>query len=125
MFADHDSMATVAVKKLDVARKFYEGVLGLKAVHTEGKEAVAYKTGSSSLLVYQSQFAGSNKATAASWGVGGDLKEIVKTLKSKGVSFEHYEFPGVVMDGDIHVMGKMKNAWFKDPDGNILSIFAQ
>jgi catechol 2,3-dioxygenase-like lactoylglutathione lyase family enzyme len=125
MFGDHDAIATIAVKKLDAARKFYEGILGLKPIHEEGKEAVAYKTGKSSLLVYQSQYAGTNKATAASWAAGGELKEIVKTLKSKGVSFEHYDFPGTVMDGDIHVLGKTKNVWFKDPDGNILSIFSQ
>src|SRR5687768_329666 len=125
MFGDQDAMATVAVKKLEVARKFYEGVLGLKPLHTEGKEAVAYKSGNSSLLVYESRFAGTNQATAASWDAGGELKEIVKTLKSRGVSFEHYDFPGAVLEGDIHVMGKMKNAWFKDPDGNILSLFSQ
>jgi hypothetical protein len=38
------------------------------------------------------------------------------------MTFEHYDTPGVTRDGDIHVAGDMKVAWFKDPDGNILNI---
>ena len=53
-----------------------------------------------------------------------DAEEIA-ALKGKGVSFEHYELPGTTLDGDVHVMGDMKAAWFKDPDGNILSVLEQ
>lgn len=44
----------------------------------------------------------------------------MKTLHDKGVSFEHYsDMPEATIKGDVHVMGDMKAAWFKDPDGNI------
>jgi hypothetical protein len=46
----------------------------------------------------------------------------VRSLKSKGVTFEHYDMPGLTLKDDIHVGGKMKVAWFKDPDGNVLSV---
>jgi hypothetical protein len=46
----------------------------------------------------------------------------VQQLKAKGITFEHYDMPGVTREGDIHVAGDMKVAWFKDPDGNILNI---
>ena len=69
MLGDFDAMATIAVKNLKAARKFYEDKLGFKVVHTEGEEAVAYKSGKSQLLVYRSQYAGTNKATAATWMV--------------------------------------------------------
>ena len=36
--------------------------------------------------------------------------------------FEHYDMPGLKLDGDVHLAGKMKIAWFKDPDGNILNV---
>jgi len=121
MLGDHDGMATIAVKNLKSARKFYEGVLGFTAVHTEGDEAIAYKSGKSQLLVYHSQFAGTNKATAATWLVP-DVESVVKELKAKGIAFEHYDFPGMTRKGDVHVAGNLKNAWFKDPDGNILAI---
>src|SRR6202165_4428947 len=124
MLGDYDALATIAVKSLTSARKFYEGKLGFKVVHTEGDQAVTYKSGNSQLLVYQSQFAGTNKATAATWMVK-DVEGLVKELKVKGVSFEHYNMPGVTMKGDVHVAGKLKNAWFKDPDGNILALVEQ
>ena len=43
-------------------------------------------------------------------------------LKAKGVKFEHYDLPGMKREGDVHVGGDMKVAWFKDPDGNTLSV---
>ncbi len=121
MLGDNDAMATIAVKNLAAARKFYEGKLGFKPVHTEGDQAVAYKSGKSQVLVYQSQFAGTNKATAATWMVK-DVESLAKDLKGKGIAFEHYDMPGITRKGDVHVAGKRKNAWFKDPDGNILAI---
>lgn len=54
--------------------------------------------------------------------VGADIEEVVQQLKAKGITFEHYDMPGVTREGDIHVAGDMKVAWFKDPDGNILNI---
>ena len=69
---------------------------------------------------------GSNKATAASWGVGDDIQGVIKGLKDKGVEFEQYDnLPEVKREGDIHIMGELKAAWFKDPDGNILNIVNQ
>jgi catechol 2,3-dioxygenase-like lactoylglutathione lyase family enzyme len=121
MLGENDVMATVAVKSLAAGRKFYEGKLGLKVVHAEGDQAVTYQSGKSQLLVYQSQFAGTNKATAATWMVK-DVDSLVKDLKAKGVAFEHYDFPGVTRKGDVHIAGARKNAWFKDPDGNILAL---
>jgi catechol 2,3-dioxygenase-like lactoylglutathione lyase family enzyme len=121
MLGENDAMATIAVKNLKSARKFYEGKLGFKAVHTEGDQAVSYKSGNSQVLVYESQFAGTNTATAATWMVD-DVERLVKDLKAKGITFEHYDFPGMTLKGDVHVAGNLKNAWFKDPDGNILSL---
>ncbi len=72
--------------------------------------------------MYRSQYAGTNKATAVTWEVGERLADVVKELKSKGVKFEHYDMPGMTLDGDIHKGGDMKIAWFKDPDGNILNL---
>ena len=46
----------------------------------------------------------------------------MKSLQAKGVRFEHYDMPGLKLDGDVHVAGKMKIVWFKDPDGNILNV---
>ena len=56
------------------------------------------------------------------WAVGNALGDIVRALKAKGVTFEHYDTPGMTREGDVHIAGDMKVVWFKDPDGNILNI---
>jgi catechol 2,3-dioxygenase-like lactoylglutathione lyase family enzyme len=122
MLSNNDSLATIAVKDLNGAKKFYEGKLGLKPIHHEGEEAITYQSGASKLIVYRSQYAGTNKATAANWIVGSEIESIVLDLKKKGVAFEHYDLPGLKRDGDIHSAGDFKTVWFKDPDGNILSL---
>jgi catechol 2,3-dioxygenase-like lactoylglutathione lyase family enzyme len=122
MLEHRNAIANIAVRNLPAARKFYEGTLGLEAVGTEGDELVAYRSGDSTLFVYRSDFAGTNKATAVSWAVGDEVDAVVRRLKEKGVAFEHYEMPGMKRDGDVHVGGGMRIAWFKDPDGNVLSV---
>ena len=122
MLADKDAAVNLAVKDLKAARKFYEGTLGLKPVGREGDHLVAYRSGVTTLLVYKSQYAGTNKATALTWTVGDALEDIVRALKAKGVAFEHYDLPGMTRKGDIHAAGDMKAAWFKDPDQNILCL---
>jgi catechol 2,3-dioxygenase-like lactoylglutathione lyase family enzyme len=122
MLADRPAVATVAVTDLSAAKRFYEGVLGLTQIASQGEETVTYAAGGGKLLVYRSQFARTNKATAVTWLVGNDLERIVATLKSKGLSFEHYDMPQLKRQGDIHEGGGTRVAWFKDPDGNIHSI---
>jgi catechol 2,3-dioxygenase-like lactoylglutathione lyase family enzyme len=122
MLRDHDAVANLAVKDLAAARKFYEGVLGLEPLGTEGEELVAYGSGRSKLFVYRSDEAGTNRATAVTWEVGDQVDALVRALKSKGVRFERYDMPGMKLEGDVHVGYDMRIAWFKDPDGNILSV---
>lgn len=121
MLSSTDAFATVAVKSLSSAAGFYENKLGLKRVDEVPNQVLVYQSGNSKMIVYQSQFAGTNKATAVTWVVD-DVDATVRALKSKGVTFEHYDFPGVKLEGDVHVMGGRRSAWFKDPEGNILGL---
>ena len=120
MLSDKDAIATVAVKNLETAKKFYEGTLGFTKV-MENEEVLTFKTGRSTLFVYRSQYAGTNQATAVTF-VAAEVDDLVQTLKSRGVTFEHYDLPNLTRQGDVHTAGPMKTAWFKDPDGNILSL---
>ena len=122
MLGNKDAVANIAVRNLQTARKFYEGTLGLKAVAAEGDELIAFRSGGSTLYVYRSDFAGTNKATAVTWEVGDEVDALARELGAKGVAFERYEMPGMKHEGDVHVGDGMRIAWFKDPDGNILSI---
>ena len=122
MLASKEAMATIAVRNVKAARRFYEDKLGLRPLSTDMPEAPVYQSGSSKVLLYQSQYAGTNKATAATWPVGDDIESEVQALKAKGVTFEHYDMPGMTRKGEVHVGGGTKAAWFKDPDGNILAL---
>jgi catechol 2,3-dioxygenase-like lactoylglutathione lyase family enzyme len=122
MLGNKEAIASIAVKDLGVGRRFYETTLGLTVVHTEGAEAITLKSGSSKVLVYRSQFAGTNKATAVTFSVGGDMDAVVAALKQKGVTFENYDMPGVTRRGDVYVLGDLETTWFKDPDGNVIAL---
>ena len=73
MLGTKDAMATVAVRDLDAAKKFYEQTLGLKRVAGAPAEAPVYQAGKLRLLVYQSKYAGTNQATAVTWDAGEDV----------------------------------------------------
>jgi catechol 2,3-dioxygenase-like lactoylglutathione lyase family enzyme len=128
MLGDKDVVATIAVRDIAVAAEFYEGTLGLRRADYQSPDptAILYRTGTAALLVYQSQYAGTNEATSASWGVGDDFEAIVTELGAKGVPFERYDdLPGTTREGDVHTMGPLRAAWFKDPDGNVLNLVNQ
>jgi catechol 2,3-dioxygenase-like lactoylglutathione lyase family enzyme len=122
MLGEKEAIATLAVKDLDAARRFYEGTIGLKRTGDDDPEYSAYRSGSSSILVYRSRYAGTNQATSVTWMVGDEVEDIVNALKAKGVAFERYDLPDTTRKGDVHVTGDQKAAWFKDPDGNIHAI---
>jgi catechol 2,3-dioxygenase-like lactoylglutathione lyase family enzyme len=128
MLGDKPAAATLAVRDMDTARDFYENTLGLTEMEggSDDPDAVMYRSGPSVVLVYKSSYAGTNQATAASWAVGDDFDSIVEGLRGKGVTFEHYDdLPGTTREGDVHMLGDFKAAWFKDPDGNILNLVNQ
>jgi catechol-2,3-dioxygenase len=120
MLGDSDVVATIAVKDITSGKKFYGETLGLKQID-ENPGGVTYKSGNSKLFVYAAPTGGTNQASSATWNVA-DLADVVKDLSAKGVKFEHYDMPGMTLEGDIHVMGPMKAAWFKDTAGNTLAL---
>jgi catechol 2,3-dioxygenase-like lactoylglutathione lyase family enzyme len=119
MLANITPTPMLAVRDLSRARRFYEEVLGLTSAPESTEGILQYRAGTLVFVLYPSQFAGTNKATALTWTLGEQLERGVSALKAKGVTFEHYELPDTVRQGDIHTSGEIRNAWFKDPDGNI------
>jgi len=122
MLNDCDVVANVAVKDIEVAKKFYTDTLELNQV-SEEPFGVTYKSGSGRLFVYPTPTAGTAQSTCATWEVK-DIKQVTESLANKGIKFEHYEFPGAKHEGPVHIMGGTRAAWFKDPDGNLLGLSA-
>ena len=87
MLRDSDAIATLPVRDIRTAAAFYEDIVGLeRGPGRKEKQVVTYKSGNSKLLVYESQFAGTNKGTAVTWAVP-DVVAVVNRLKAKGVKF--------------------------------------
>jgi catechol 2,3-dioxygenase-like lactoylglutathione lyase family enzyme len=116
--------AGLAVSDMGRAREFYEGTLGL-SVSIDSGDNVQYRCAEGSVMhVYLSpEHAGNSTATLASWGVD-DVESVVDELTEKGVAFERYEEGSIVTDekGIATFEGGAKVAYFRDPDGNTLSI---
>ena len=113
MLGDKDVSAVLAQKDLAAGRKFYEETLGLTVAKETDDGGVLYKSGQGFIFLYESGFAGTNQATAAAWNVD-DVSAVAEGLKAKGVTLEHYDLPGVTMEGDVHVMGPVKAIWFME-----------
>ena len=122
MLGKSDAVPMIAVKDIDRARKFYSDTLGLEARDAMGGEVLEVKSGDTVINVYRSEHAGTNKATALTFEVD-DIEAEVRELKDKGIFFEQYDVAGLERQGDLYVAEGMKTTWFKDPDGNILSLF--
>ncbi len=118
---EKSSSAIVAVKDAETAKAFYGDILGL-TLEAESTSVLTYVTGNTRLIVYPSEFAGTNKANAVVWSCGDEIKTIVADLREKGVKFERYDFEGVTFADGLHSAGDFHMAWFKDPDGNILHL---
>jgi catechol 2,3-dioxygenase-like lactoylglutathione lyase family enzyme len=116
--------AGLAVSDMNRAREFYEGKLGLP-VGIDSGDNVQYQCAEGTVMhVYLSpEHAGKSTATLVGWDVD-DVEGVVEELTSKGVAFEHYDEGSIVTDekGIATFEGSAKVAYFRDPDGNTLSI---
>lgn len=122
MFRDATLCTVLPAKDVGRLKQFLSERLGLEPVN-EQMGMYFYEVGGSTLFIYESTFAGTNQATAASFDVS-DIDATVNDLRNKGVVFEHYEMPGMTIKNDVHIMedSSVKSAWFKDTEGNIINI---
>lgn len=120
MISINEIYPTIPVTNLAKSRDFYEKIIGLEVVE-EVMDGIVFKSTNNSLYIYKRDKSKANH-TLASIGVT-NLEAAVNELTSKGVKFEHYDLPGLKTDErGIMVTRKLRSAWFKDPDGNILNI---
>jgi catechol 2,3-dioxygenase-like lactoylglutathione lyase family enzyme len=112
--------ATIPAKDLDGTRRFYEDILGAQIV-TEDPGGILYRSGDSSFSLYPTEFAGTAQHTLGAFMVN-DVEAAVADLRAKGVTFEEYDLPGLKTVNGIAELGGERGAWFKDPEGNILSV---
>jgi catechol 2,3-dioxygenase-like lactoylglutathione lyase family enzyme len=120
MLGSYDIAAFVPTKDSAKARAFYEGVMGLRFVKDDGFALVMDANG---IMVRISKAPDFKPApfTILGWKVSG-IEKVVAGLQEKGVTFERFSFFQQDKLGIWTAPTGDKVAWFKDPDGNILSV---
>jgi catechol 2,3-dioxygenase-like lactoylglutathione lyase family enzyme len=120
MLATTNLIAFVPITDHDAARSFYEGVLGLRFVHNDGFASVFDANG---IMIRMSKVPEFKPFpfTLLGWQVT-DIESAVTTLGQRGVHFERFGFFEQDALGIWTAPSGDQVAWFKDPDGNLLSV---
>ncbi|MBO1269374.1 VOC family protein [Arthrobacter cavernae] len=123
MLKDLSVAAVLPASDISRARDFYRDKLGLEPDNPEATDNLMYKCGNgTAFMIYQTPNAGTAKNTQMGWQVA-DLDQEMADLKSRGVVFEEYDFPGLKTENGVATMPDgERGSWFLDSEGNILSI---
>jgi catechol 2,3-dioxygenase-like lactoylglutathione lyase family enzyme len=120
MLERFDFVATLPAADIDRAKAWYRDKLELEPVE-EHEGAVVYRAGPSTFQLYPTQLAGTAQNTLGVW-YADDIDAVVADLRSRGVEFEEYDFPGLKTEDGIADLGFERSAWFKDSEGNTLGV---
>jgi catechol 2,3-dioxygenase-like lactoylglutathione lyase family enzyme len=120
MLQNDEFVAMLPVSDIERAKRWYSEKLGFQPV-AEHDGGAHYRAGSARFDLYTTQFAGTAQHRQAGWMVD-DIEGAVDEMRGRGVVFEEYDFPGLKMVQGIADLGYERAAWFKDSEGNILSL---
>lgn len=123
MLTDAKVAPTIPVGDIKRARKFYQDTLGLKVMMEDPSPGVMFQSGGGTMLYIYQRAPSSCEHTLATFAVD-NIETEMRDLKAKGVKFEEYDLPsmGIKTQQGTAIMGDMKNAWFRDTEGNILAL---
>lgn len=126
MLAKLEAATMIPAKDIEKTRRFYEDTLGFSPV-SEDPDGIKYESADGHFFLYTSSYAGTAEHTLIGW-LTDDIDQTVDDMSAKGVTFEQYDYPDFKTDAKgIAAFGEGgegdKGAWFKDPEGNILSIW--
>ena len=125
MFRETKAFSGFSVDNLAKAKQFYGEILGIDVSEVEEMPVLnLHISGSNVILIYEKPNHEPASYTVLNFPVS-DIEAAVKELKTRGVAFESYDYPGLKTDEDnISRGGGPLIAWFKDPAGNILSVIS-
>jgi catechol 2,3-dioxygenase-like lactoylglutathione lyase family enzyme len=129
MLSDAKVATRLPAQDLERARTFYSEKLGLEPV--EGRPGgLLYRCGGTEFSLFESAGDPSGAHTQMGWEVD-DIDAVVEGLRSRGVAFEEYDFPGLTtVKGIAEIEGNYPSkggkgeraAWFRDSEGNLLGM---
>jgi predicted enzyme related to lactoylglutathione lyase len=111
------------VVDMERARRFYQEKLGLQPEGVQPNGRYVFRCGGGATLALVPKPEGTRAAqhTALSFQVD-DIETEIRDLESRGVVFADYDLPGLKTRNHVCVLSTEKAAWFRDPEGNILSL---
>jgi predicted enzyme related to lactoylglutathione lyase len=121
MLSDFPMNGFVPVADGDRARAFYEGVLGLELAD-DNEYVATYRSGSNNIMLQKGMQTPPAERTIVGWEVS-NIREVIQQLTERGVKFLRLNMDWLKQD-DLGIWESPggKVAWFKDPDGNTLSV---
>jgi catechol 2,3-dioxygenase-like lactoylglutathione lyase family enzyme len=124
IIADAPFHPSLAVRDLARSRAWYSDKLGWEPTLEPPGTLVYELAPNAAFTLYESEFAGTAQNTVMNWNVE-DVRAEVDRLRERGVAFEEYDFGDVkTVDGIMGDPTRGMNAWFKDPDGNIVGVLS-
>ena len=122
MLSDRPVLPALPAQDIERAKTFYKEKLDMSPTR-ESEGDLFYECGDGTgFLVFLSSGSSRGDFTQMGWDVH-DLDETVRDLTARGVTFEQYDFPGLKTDeAGIADLGGDRNAWFKDSEGNLISL---
>lgn len=111
----------IAASDIDAARDFYENKLGLTLVSEDDWGIMYDSNGTSVRLQKGVKDLKPQEFTVLGWHVK-DIEAAKAELESRGVEFENYPWLPEGSGGIMTFPGGARVCWFKDPDGNVLSL---
>jgi len=120
MLSSSPLAAFIATSKPDEARKFYEDVLGLSLLSDE-QYAIVFDANGTTLRIQKAGKFTPQPFTALGWHVD-DIETAMAELRANGVTFEQFPWMPEDSNGIMTFPEGARVAWFKDPDGNLLSL---
>jgi catechol 2,3-dioxygenase-like lactoylglutathione lyase family enzyme len=124
LLTDAPMIPSLPAHDIERAMRWYEEKLGLTPIMDLGVAGQLYTTGGTRWMIYQTPSAGTARHTLGGWVVT-DIDDAMRELRAKGVSFEDYAMGDqgpTTVDGVARDPSGGAAAWFKDSEGNVLSL---
>ncbi|WP_345183339.1 VOC family protein [Microbacterium panaciterrae] len=122
MFENLMATAVLPAADIDRAKGWWHDVLGRDPISFDVESGTLfYDVGGTMVMVYRTDFAGTAKNTAFNLATD-DIDRDVTALRTHGVVFHDYDFPGLKTVDGIAQLGTLRGAWFDDSEGNIIAL---
>lgn len=121
MFEELEVIAVLPAQDMDRALGFYKDTFGFEPAEVN-EGGVLFRVGKgTSFMLYETSNAGTAKNTQLCW-MTDDLDRDMTELRSRGVVFADFDFPGLKTENGVATDENMRSAWFSDSEGNVLCI---